>query len=90
MQHHRDDNQSDANAKREIQFLVFAENEHREDDAIDRFQIVGQIDGEGWNLLQDNDLQQAKPNGANYDHEGEIGVIHPDGIEPSDGDEHII
>ena len=39
--------------------------------------------------MQDNDLQQAKPDGTNHDHETEVGIIHPDGIKSPDGDELI-
>ena len=57
LQHHRNNNQHNTNAKRKIQLLVLAEDEHGEDDAIDRLQIISQVDGEGGNLLQYNDLQ---------------------------------
>ena len=59
LQHHRDNDERDAEDKREAQLVVFLENQHREDDAINGLQIVGEVDCESVNLLQDNDLQQA-------------------------------
>ena len=56
LQYHRNNNQRNTNAKREIQLLVFTKDEHGEDNAVHWLQIVGQVDGEGWNLLQDDDL----------------------------------
>ena len=58
LQGYRQDNQRNAAIKCHIQFLVFLEDEHGKDDAVDGFQIIGQVDGEGRNHLQDNDLQQ--------------------------------
>ena len=51
LQHHRDNDERDAEDKREVQLVVFLENQHREDDAIDGLQIVGEVDCEGVNLL---------------------------------------
>ena len=51
LQYYRNDYQRNTNNKREIQFLVFAEDEHGKNDAVNGFQVVGQIDGEGRNLL---------------------------------------
>ena len=56
--------------------MVFPENQHREDDAIDGLQIVGEVDRESVNLLQDNDLQQTQPDSANHHHKGHIGIVH--------------
>ena len=58
LQHHRDDDQRDAEDKREVQLVVFLENQHREDDAINGLQIVGKVNRESVNLLKNNDLQQ--------------------------------
>lgn len=76
LQHHRDDDQRDAEDKREVQLVVFLENQHREDDAINGLQIVGEVDRESVNLLQDNDLQQTESDGANHHHKGHIGIVH--------------
>jgi len=57
LQHHRNDYQPNTNTKREIQLFVLAENEHRKDDAVNGFEVVGQVDGEGGNFLKHNDLQ---------------------------------
>ena len=57
LKNYRNDYQCDTDAKREIQLLVLFEDKHGEDDAIHRLQIVSEINGESWNLLQDDDLQ---------------------------------
>ena len=90
LQYYRNDYQPNTNEKREIQLLVFAENEHREDDAVNGFEVVGQIDGEGGNFLKHNDLQEAKSDGANDHHKSQIRIIHADGIKSPDRDELII
>lgn len=90
LQHHRDDDQRDAEDKREVQLVVFLENQHRKDDAIDGFQIVGEVDRESVNLLQDNDLQQTESDSANHHHKGHIGVVHTRREELPDGQESVV
>ena len=70
--------------------MVFLENQHRENDAIDGLQIVGKVDRESVNLLQDNDLQQTESDGANHHHKGHIGVVHTRRKELPDRQEGIV
>lgn len=51
LKHHRYDDECDAEDKREVQLLVFVENNHGDNDAVNRFQIVCEVDREGVNLL---------------------------------------
>ena len=70
--------------------MVFLENQHRKDDAIDGFQIVGEVDRESVNLLQDNDLQQTESDSANHHHKGHIGVVHTRWKELPDRQEGVV
>ena len=51
LKHYRYDDECDAQDKREVQLLVFVENNHGDNDAVNRFQIVCEVDREGVNLL---------------------------------------
>lgn len=72
LQHDREDNQEYANPERSVELLPLVEDEHCETDAVERFQVVAQVYGEGGNGAQRLQLCEKRSDGEHRRKDGDI------------------
>ena len=64
LKEHAEQDEGDAEVEGEINFTPLAEDEEGEDDGVARFEVVGEIDGEGGEPLQGLNLQEIHADGT--------------------------
>ena len=64
LQADRECNEGQANVERKAEIFGFTEKDHCENDGINGFQVIGEVDGEGGDFFERLNLQDVHPNRA--------------------------